>query len=337
MPTLDIFNDDAFSVDQLTQTIIDIPRIPTKLGDRGLFSEQGMTGLTMMIERKGSNLSLVPTSARGAPYQPIKGDTRVLIPVASTHLAQQATVLADEVQSIRAFGKETEVESVQPLIRQKLAKMKGQHDLTMEWHRVGALKGLILDADGTTQVLDIYNTFGMSQQTLYYDIATPGTTMDPVAKNTALKRALRAKLGGRAGGTIRVICSEGFFDKWTRHNNMKAAWDLWNQGQYLRQAADEDGYPFDKVIYEVYEGGVDGVDFIPDGFAYAYPEGVPNMFQTWYSPADYMETVNTMGLPYYAKQEPLAMNKGLHMESQSNPLNINTLPELVFKLSVAAS
>ena len=29
MATLDIFNDDAFSVSQLTQTITDIPRIPT--------------------------------------------------------------------------------------------------------------------------------------------------------------------------------------------------------------------------------------------------------------------------------------------------------------------
>jgi len=31
------------------------------------------------------------------------------------------------------------------------------------------------------------------------------------------------------------------------------------------------------------------------------------------------------------------MNKGIHMESQSNPVCLNTLPEAVFKLSVAAS
>ena len=43
MATLDIFNDDAFSVSQLTQTITDIPRIPTQLGDEGL-GDAGTTG-----------------------------------------------------------------------------------------------------------------------------------------------------------------------------------------------------------------------------------------------------------------------------------------------------
>ena len=52
MATLDIFNDDAFSVSQLTQTIVDIPRVPTQLGDEGMFNECGISTTTMMIDHR---------------------------------------------------------------------------------------------------------------------------------------------------------------------------------------------------------------------------------------------------------------------------------------------
>ena len=71
--------------------------------------------------------------------------------------------------------------------------------------------------------------------------------------------------------------------------------------------------------------------------AYAYPEGVPGMFQSKFAPADYMETVNTQGLPFYAKMETMPFNKGVIGEAQSNPIHFNSLPEAVIKLSTAAS
>ena len=45
-----------------------------------------------------------------------------------------------------------------------------------------------------------------------------------------------------------------------------------------------------------------------------------------------METVNTIGLPLYAKQELMRMNKGVELEAQSNPLNLCTKPRAVIKL-----
>lgn len=337
MATFDIFNNDAFSVSQLTQTIVDIPRVPTRLGDRGLFREYGINTPTMMIERKGAALTLVPTAPRGGPGQTIGSTNRKLIPVATVHLPQMASVLADEVYGVRAFGSETEVESMQNLIRTKLETAKMNLDLTLEYHRVGALKGLVLDADGSTTILDVYNLFGMTQVTQFWNIATTGTSADPKQLCVNLKRAIRAKLGGRSFTRVRVECSAGFFDKLVGHGNMKTAWDKWQDGAYLRQDQSEADFAFADVVFSVYEGGTSGGDFIEDGFAYAYPEGVTGMFQTAYAPADYMETVNTQGLPYYAKQEVMQFNKGVSIETQSNPICLNTLPEAVIKLSAAAS
>ena len=337
MASLDIFNDDAFQVSRLSQTITDIPRIPTKLGDMGLFNEYGIPSLTMMIERQGSSLKLVPTAPRGGVREPVSLGRRSLIPIAASHLPQSGSVLADEVQGVRAFGSETEVEAVMPLVRRKLAVMKGNLDLTLEYHRVGALKGQVLDADGVSVILDIYDTFGMTQETQFYNIATANSGADVKAASRALKRRIQAKLGGRSMTGIRAIVSEGFFDKLTGNNDLKEAYKQWQNGQYARELQSEESFTFANIEYTVYSGGVGNVDFIPDGKGYAFPMGVPNMFQTAFAPADYMETVNTNGAPYYAKQEPMKFNRGVELESQSNPITFNTLPELVIELDAAAA
>lgn len=88
MATFDIFNDDAFSVSSLTQTITDIPRVSTPIGDTGMFNEYGISTTTMMIERQGSSLKLVPSAPRGGIGQPVTLNGRKMIPVSSIHLPQ---------------------------------------------------------------------------------------------------------------------------------------------------------------------------------------------------------------------------------------------------------
>lgn len=342
MATFDIFNNDAFSVSQLTGTIVDIPRVPTMLGDMRLFSESGITTPTFMIERKGMSLNLVPTAPRGGVGQPLKSNDRKMIPIATVHLPQRDQILADVVYGVRAFGSETEVESLSNIVRERMVQMRSNLDLTLEYHRVGALKGLVVDADGSTPILNVYSTFGMNQTTQFWNIATPGTSIDPTELTQNLKAAIRAKLGGRSFTRVRVVCSSGFLKKYRAHNKMKEAYTRWQDGAYLRSSGTAANgmsvdFEFDSVAFSVYEGEVGGNELIEDGFAYAFPEGVPGMFRTVYSPADYMETVNTVGVPYYAKQERMSFDKGVELEAQSNPICFNQLPEAVIKLSVAAS
>jgi hypothetical protein len=340
MATLDIFNNDAFSVSRLTQLIIDIPRVPTQLGDERLFTEAGLTTTTMMIERKGAGLNLVPAAPRGGVGQTVGRDQRKMIPIAAIHLPQRDVIMADEVQGVRAEGTEQEVESITQLVQRQATKMKANIDLTLEYHRVGALKGLVLDANGVDVIYDLYNIFGMTRQSLAFNINSASSTVDLKQKCIDLKRQVRNALGGRSLRRVRVKCSESWFDKFIGHNTMKASWERWNEGAFARTDQSTMDFEYAGVVFQVYSGGTGGEggsDFIPADRAYAYPEGVPGMFQTWYAPGDYMSTVNRMGVPYYMSQERMAHDKGVNLESQSNPLTINTLPEAVIELKTAAT
>ena len=341
MASLDIFNNDAFAVSQLTQAIVDIPRVPTQLGDEGMFNEYGITTTTMMIERTGSGLKLVPTAPRGGVRSTAGRERRKMIPIAAVHLPQGDTILADEVQNVRAFGTETEVEGVQRLVNRQLAVLKGNIDLTLEHMRVGALRGQVLDSDGVSVIWDLYDIFGMQRQVMGFNIATANSSVDLRQKTEDLKRAIQRKLGGKSFTRVRVKCSESWFDKFVGHDKMYKAWELYQQGQFNREFPGQN-FVFNNVVFQVYSGYVvdaQGLEheFIPAGKAYAYPEGLRDMFQIAYAPGDYMETVNTVGSPYYANQRMMDFNKGVELESQSNPIVLNTLPEAVIELTTKAS
>ena len=329
---MDIFNDDAFSVVSLTKAIEDTPFVPGRVGQLGIFSEEGVSTTSISIEKIGSTVSLVPAASRGSSGRPMGNDKRQMIPFTATHLPQRASILADEVQNLRAFGSESEVETAQRLMNRKLAKMRRDLDTTIEYQRIGAIKGSILDSDGTTELLNLHTAFGTSVTSHSLVLGTAGT----LVRNKVIeaRRKMEAALGGLTYSGARVLCSASFFDALVGHAKVEAAFDRYMNGEFLREDQ-RGGFYFAGVFWEEYRGQVGATKFIADGEAWMVPEGTPDLFVTNYAPADYMETVNTLGQAYYAKQEPKDFGKGIDVETQSNPIHICTRPAVPVKLLAA--
>jgi hypothetical protein len=327
---LNIFDNDAFSLTNLTKAINDTPYVPQRLAGLKLFSEEGISTTSVSIEKQGTTLALVPAGVRGQPASTNSRDKRSTFALNTIHLPQRDAIVADEVQNLRAFGTESEVETVQNLLGKRLAKMRRNLDATIEFQRMGALRGQILDSDGTTVLVDLWTQFGVAQ--IVVDMNLDVNTTKIRTEFVGVKRQLENELGNLPYTGVRVLCSAGFFDDFVEHDSVVKAYDRWQDGQFFREDQ-RGGFPFAGAIWEEYRGSVGGVDFVEDGAAYAVPEGVSDLFVTHFAPADYEETVNTIGLPYYAKQEPMRMGKGREVESQSNPISLCTRPRTIIKLT----
>lgn len=330
MPTLDILNDDAFSVSSLTVSVNEMEEVPGQIGREKLFEEKGVTTTTIQVEKRGNNLKLVESKERGASGQTTTKKKRDLVPFNLIHLPQNGSVLADSVQNARAFGSETDVEQVLSTVSSEIETMKRSNDATIEWQRMGAIKGKILDADGTTVLENIYTRFSVSQPTQAIALAVDTTKIRQLVVQA--KRSASKVLGAVVVSEWRAKCSPDFFDALIEHPEVKAAYDRWQNGEGLRGDMSE-GFMYAGVFWQVYDAVVDGKEFIESGEAYLYPVGVPGMFITRFGPADYIETVNTSGLPYYAKVERMYMDKGIDIEVQSNTLSLCTRPKAVTKLT----
>ena len=335
MPTLDIFNTDAFSLSSLTAAVNDLDHLPGRIGELGLFDEAGITTTSAWVEKQGETLTLVPAAQRGAPGDVTTRARRTGVNFSAVHLPQRGAVLADQVQGIRAFGSETESQMVERLVGDEMARLRRRIDATLEYHRIGAVKGSVLDADGTTELLDIFTAFGLTQKTLSFVFATATTNIRN--KCSAGRRLVEDALGGRSYTGLRAFCSSGFFDALTSHALTQSAVERWNQGEMLRADLGRAGnsFYFGGITFEEYRGSVNSVDFIAANTAYLVPEGVAELFIVRNAPADYVETVNTVGLPYYAKQELMRMGKGVDIEVQANPITLCTKPTACIKLTTA--
>lgn len=330
MASFDIFNDDAFSLQSLTAAIMETPYIPGRLGQLGVFMSEGINTTMLSIEKDKNTLALVPAADRGAPGLVVDGDKRELIPFETLHLPESSTIMADEIAGVRAFGSETEVQSMQAVVGRRQAKHRRQMDATMEHLMIGAVKGQLLDADGSKVLLNIFTRFGLTQTTHSLVLGTSTTKVR--GKVMELTDKIEDKLGGVPFSGIRVLCGRNYFKSLIDHGEVSPAWERWNAGEMLRNDP-RGGFEFGGAVFEQYRGQVGANKFVDDDEAYAIPMGVPELFITRFAPANYMETVGTNGLPYYSKIEPLRMNKGVEIESQSNPIMLCTRPDAVVKLT----
>ncbi|AZE61758.1 MULTISPECIES: major capsid protein [Pseudomonas] len=323
MADIAIFEDDAFSVSSLTAAINEQEYLPGRISSLGLFREEGISTLTVQIEKDGDTLALVPSGERGTSGLVVGGTKRTLIPFNTVHLPERFTIKADEIQGIRAFGTRSELQAVQDVVNKRLAKARRQLDATHEFQRMGALNGQVLDADGKTVLLDIYKSFGVNRQKLPMGLNSPDTELR-VKCGEALDMQEEA-LGSVTSSGSRAMCGKNFWNKLIVHKSVKETYLNTMQAASLRGDARE-AFEFGGIVWERYRGKVAGVAFVHDDKALLIPEGVPDLYISSFAPADYMETVNTQGIPYYSKIEPLPFNKGVAGEAQSNPLHLCTRP-----------
>lgn len=328
MATLDIFKDDAFSLSSLTAAIQNVPYQPGRLEQLGLFgAAEGINTLSVMVEQYDDVLALVPVSQRGAPASQMVRGTRKLHSFTLPHLKPEESLLADEVLGVRAFGTESEVETVANLVAKRLKKMRQNIEYTKESHRMLALKGISVDAAGNN--VDLFAVFGVTQDTIDFQLDVATTEIR--GKILTLIESIEDSLGGLSFSGIRVLCGKTFWANLIVHPMVKESY-LATQAANTLRGDPRMEFEFGGVIFERYRGTSEVK--IADLEAYAVPEGVLDLFIARNAPADYVETVGTLGQPMYSKQWMMEADRGIKMEAQANPLHLCTRPKAVKKLTV---
>lgn len=334
MPILDIFRTDAFGVVSLTDAILKAPYKPGRIGALGLFRGKGITTTSAVVEEKNGRLSLIQTSPRGGPGSSIGAEKRKLRSFVVPHLERDSTIMADECQNVRAFGSENQTESVQAIVNERLADLRAMHEVTLEHLRASAIQGIILDADGSP-IYNLFTEFGVAQQTATLS-PDPGTDNGDFLRSevVAAQRLIENELGAEPISGYRAFCGAQFFDDLRADLGIVETLRRADPQSLLQQQANARFFNFAGVTWEEYRGSIGGTPFFADDEAFLFPEGT-SIFTTYFAPADFVDTVNTIGLPIYAKQAiDEQLQRWVKVHSQSNPLALCTRPRAVVKLTL---
>lgn len=331
-PSMDVFEQAPFDMRSLTAALNEEAYVPGQISSLGIFMEQGITTTRVMIERQANTVALVPTTPRGGPGTQNTQDKRDMVSLEVPHLQLDDAVNADEIQGIREFGQENQLRTIQTLVNQKNAAMARKHDMTIEYHRLGAIRGLVLDADGTTELFDLaalFNEALPSAVDFDLDNATPLSGALRLVCSAVI-RTIAEALGGLRFTSIHALCGPLFYDQLVAHVEFVQS-HIYRDAPVLRAGVPYTQQSFGGIDFEEYRGDSAGDVAIADGEVQVFPVGVPDLFISRYAPADYEDTVNTVGLPRYADQrmDPSAPRKRRLLEVQTNPIHICTRPRVL--------
>ena len=164
-----VFANPAFSMANLTAAINHVPNRYGRLEALNLFPAKPTRFRQILIEERNGVLNLLPTLPVGSPGTVGVRGKRKMRSFVVPHIPHDDVVAPEEVQGIRAFGSETELETVAGVLAQHLETMRNKHAITLEHLRMGALKGVILDADGSV-LYDLFDEFDITSKSTSFAI-----------------------------------------------------------------------------------------------------------------------------------------------------------------------
>jgi hypothetical protein len=331
---LNPFDPTGYNLLAMTRAITKLPNLYNRVSL--IFPEQPINMTIALIEQSNGTLNIIRSRPRGAPADKMIADKRALRSFVIPHIPVEDLVLPDEIQGVRAFGSENAEETQAGVVATKLQKMKNAIDQTREFLACGALKGIILDADGLV-LYNLYNQFGITAKSIDFDFAT--ATSPILKKCLEVKRWIESHLLGETMTGIRCLCDATFYDALTGHAEVEKAFASY---QALNQNLAEDyrrGFRFGGITFEEYSATWTDHDGSPRpaitaGHGICFPEGTGNTFETIVAPGNFLETVNTMGVPYYAKMEEKKFGQGYELWAESNCLPICKRPEVLVDVTI---
>jgi hypothetical protein len=250
-------------------------------------------------------------------------------------IADSSRVWASELQNIRAFGSTDQLQSLQIEVARRQQKILRNIELTKENLRLGAVQGIVLDADGST----IYNWATEFGQTIPAEVGWDLQNVSPAEgavrkKCTAAIRSIRKGLKGLAAPRVVALCGDTFWDDLTSHPEVIKTFLNWQAAADLRNDHGNawSTFRYGDIDFINYRGTDDGTSVaIGTTKAKFFPVG-SGIFRWALSPGERFEFVNTLGQDNYSAMVlDKDRNTWADIEVYSYPLPICTMPQALYR------
>lgn len=316
---LDIFRNDAFSTASLHRVVKNVTYVPQVLTGMGLFTDMPVMSDLIHLYEEDQTIRLIPTTERGAPDTVAIPDIGRIRTLRAVRLSKKDTVRASELLNVapEALPIPVRLRNTAELVNERLTKLRDDMEMTTEFQLLGALKGKLLDADGTTVVTDFFAELGVTQGAIV-DVNFGTLTEDAFQEffvNNFFRPIIRSLKDRRMPGTrIGVLCGDNFWSELMKHPGFRSIWKLEMQARSIARASNPLVQPnawlsvdFAGFTWWNYMGTDDGTTIaVETNLAYFFPIGAKDVFVTYLAPGETFDQVGLgmKGKPLYPMIRP---------------------------------
>jgi hypothetical protein len=324
------FDTSGYDLATMTQAVNLIANTYGRVRHLGLFSADPVRTRSIIVEEINGLITLLQSQPPGSPAPRKKNAKAKMRSFIVPHIPYDDIIKPSDLQGRRDPGT-ADPKTLEVEMTKRLTEMRANHAITEEHLMMGAVKGIILDADGST-LYNLYTEFAISPETV--DFALDDSATDVAAKCRAVIRHIEDNLQGDVMTGVHCLCDETFFDDLIGHPYVEKFYLQHVTALSLAGVTTDPrkAFNFGGITFEEYRGKATDPatgslrPFIVAGYAHFFPVGTQSTFKIHYAPAEYMETVNTLGVPIYAKQVMQQSGKWIDILTESNPLPLCRRP-----------
>ncbi|MBX9814074.1 MAG: major capsid protein [Sphingomonas sp.] len=351
--TLDIFRNDGFSYTSLQRVVDNAPYVPQALGQMGIFESTPIDTVNALIYEKDGGFAIIPTTERGSPdIQQVRRSGR-LFAIETPRISKKDTVRAGELGpgiTDMALPENIRARNAAQLVDTRTQQLRTDMEATKELHRLGALQGKVLDADGVRVVFDAFDTFGVAQPaTVNINFAA-----DALSVNNAMMYfqenffvPMRTVLENRwmPNSGIMAMCGDYFWGQLQRNPGFQRQYLLMLQGRQIAAAANPlvannnwESVYFGGITWWNYRGSTGGAIAVPTNQAILFPVNAKDVFKVYWAPGETLFDSNILGRPeyLYIQQDPYdQMPSYIDIVLRSYPLYACIYPKALMRAQAA--
>lgn len=336
-----------YTATDLTEQVNRIPNSYGLIEAMGLFDVEGVISTVVEIRIEDGVLRVLPAKERGAPGTPGQRETGKTIFMEVPHFPDIDLITPQDIQNLMILvGRSKRPATLDDEMAKRLRNIRNNHDITREYLRMSALKGLLKDGNGVT-LYDLYEVFGQTKKTIDFKLGTAGT--DIIDKCGELFQHIAENLKGETMSGVEVLIDPKFFTRFVQHAKVEKYWTGHQEGVTAIARAERERlggqwgriFDFQNIRFREYYGSAPVRDanndvvnerFIEANHGHAFPVGTMDTFKTWNAPADDIRFVNTVGQDIYISPEILKHGAGIELKSESNPLSVAKRPEVLVEI-----
>lgn len=331
-----------FTVNVITKAINKIPNQWGLIQEMRIFPDEPITTTRVTIEQHNGVLNLIESKDRRSDERGknLRGK-RALYTFDVPHLPLDDTLLATDIQDVRAFGDAvagtTETVELQKILR----GLRMKHAITWEYFKSQALmKGQVIDADGSV-LADMFDIFDITQEVKTFDFSTADFNVQGEILDA--KGYIQDNIMGDTITGYIALCSPEWFKELISHPLVREDHKFFvsQNGAKLGQTDVREMFVYNNVTFIEYRGKAswidpDGVsvirDFITPDEAIMFPVGTISTYANYLAPGNLIAAANTRGIELYAFQKKREDESGWNIFSESNHLPLCKRPQVLVRL-----
>lgn len=325
----------VFELQDYTPELLLIPNQWGLVNELGLFAADSVSQHSVTVESTTGTLGIVGDRVRGERNNVSKDDGRTLYSYAIPHFPLDDAITPQDLQGKRAYGSPDMAETEAAVMARKLERIRKSHAATLEVARCYALTNGAIYAPNATVSGNYYTDFGITRKEIDFVLGTVGTEVNEKIEE-GIAHIQDNILTGEVVTEMVAICSPAFFAKLIKHANIKDAYRYYSSTQEPLRSRLGTGlyrrFVHGGVTFIEYRGSYNSSALIPSGDAYLVPRGAGDTFVSYFSPANKMSHVNTLGEEAYAFTYRDPRDEGIVVQTESNHIHLLRRPNAVVRL-----